>query len=116
MQIEERPKVKRRRIVKVEDHATGSAAICADDTSSAKDFARVDSRRSRRLTPDELFRREKALLMKEQEVKCKSDDLEDRLLHISKKEERACYLVSQVKEIEAKTALMQLEEHFTCSL
>ncbi|PFH51829.1 hypothetical protein AMATHDRAFT_74708 [Amanita thiersii Skay4041] len=75
-----------------------------------------DLRRSQRITPTELVRRERTLLQREQECKRKSDELNERILLLSKKEDEATLMMSQIAEREACAILSQLEEHFTCPL
>ena len=75
-----------------------------------------DLRRSQRITPSELIRREKALVSKEQECKRKSDELNERILLLSKREDEATMLLSQIAEREAQAVLNQLEDQFTCPL
>jgi len=79
-------------------------------------YTTSDPRRSVRITPTELVKREKALLKKEQECKRKADELDERFLTLSKKEDEASLMLLQMAEREAKAMLEQLEEHFTCSL
>ncbi|KIL69326.1 hypothetical protein M378DRAFT_69950 [Amanita muscaria Koide BX008] len=75
-----------------------------------------DPRRSQRITPTELLRREKSVLLREQECKRKSDELNERTLLLSKREDEVTVMLAQMAEREARAALNDLEEHFTCPL
>ena len=55
-------------------------------------------------------------MAKEQECKRKSDELNERILSLSKREDEATLMLSQMAEREAQASLSQLEEHFTCPL
>ncbi|KAG5636680.1 hypothetical protein H0H81_007210 [Sphagnurus paluster] len=92
--------------------------ICTHDDSAsvAKPHASPDLRRSHRITPAELIRRERLLLKEEQECKQRALDLDQRALLLLKKEGDATLMLSQIAEREAKASLAQLEEHFTCPL
>ncbi|GLB41817.1 putative RING-type zinc-finger [Lyophyllum shimeji] len=95
-----------------------NAPLCANDasTSVAKPHATSDLRRSLRITPAELIRREKALLKEEQDCKRREIELDERASLLLKKEAEASLVLSQIPEREAEAALAQLEEHFTCAL
>ncbi|KAF8623045.1 hypothetical protein AX15_006551 [Amanita polypyramis BW_CC] len=117
--IEEAPKTRRRRVLKVEvKHLEGTTPCSNSDATVTKTYAASskDLRRSQRITPAELIRREKALLSKEQDCKRKSDELNERILLLSKREDEATMLLSQIAEREAQAILNQLEDHFTCPL
>jgi len=73
-------------------------------------------RRSSRITPSSLLKRERALLRKEQEYKLRTEELDKRTQSISKREDEANALLASVEEREAETVLSQLEDHFTCAL
>jgi hypothetical protein len=75
-----------------------------------------DFRRSQRISPSELIRRENAIFQKENELKQKSHDIDDRMISLSKKEYEASLVMSQLAERDARETLSQLEEHFTCAL
>ena len=60
-----------------------------------------------------LSKREKALQQKEKDFQLQAEKLTERILQVTKMEED---LVCQVEVRDAKAALNQLEEHFTCSL
>jgi hypothetical protein len=68
------------------------------------------------MTPDELLKREKALLRKEQECKRMAGELQERVLCLSRKEDTAVLMMSQLEDREAQALLAQLEDHFTCAL
>ncbi|KAJ7765431.1 hypothetical protein DFH07DRAFT_364797 [Mycena maculata] len=91
-------------------------SLCTSDTLN-KTYAISDHpRRSRRITPSELLRRETALEIREIECKRKADELEERSLSLSKKEDEASTIMSQIAARESKATLAQLEEYFTCAL
>lgn len=116
--IDDVPRTKRRKLLKVEAKHTEGAMSCSSDPTMAKLYAtsNKDLRRSQRITPSELIRREKALVSKEQECKRKSDELNERILLLSKREDEATMLLSQIAEREAQAVLNQLEDQFTCPL
>ncbi|THV05543.1 hypothetical protein K435DRAFT_773718 [Dendrothele bispora CBS 962.96] len=87
-----------------------------DKENDAGDDTKSTLRRSSRITPAELLRREKALLRKEQEFKARVEELDNRTQFISKREDEVNALLAQAAEREAEATLSQLEEHFTCSL
>ncbi|KAF8159518.1 hypothetical protein B0H34DRAFT_673876 [Crassisporium funariophilum] len=89
-----------------------------ENTSSAKlpTSSNSNPRRSQRIRPEELKRREKYLLHKEQELKNRSDDLNERILSFARKEDEASMMMSRIAQREAQTNLQQLEEHFMCAL
>jgi hypothetical protein len=97
------PAIKRRRI------ADASPAVCADELPPSP-------RRSCRSTPLDLAQRENALVKRERDLQCKSDDLDHRLSRLADREELARLLISQAALREAKSTLLQLEDHFTCPL
>jgi hypothetical protein len=68
------------------------------------------------MTPEELLKREKALLCKEQECKRMTGEIQERMLSLSRKEDKAFSMMSRIEEREAQVILTQLEEHFTCTL
>ncbi|KAG6866578.1 hypothetical protein C0991_002063 [Blastosporella zonata] len=92
--------------------------LCAnDDPAVAKPhLSSIDLRRSQRITPAELLKREKTLLKEELECKRRAAELDDRALLLLRKEAEASLILSQVAEREAAGSLAQLEEHFTCAL
>ncbi|KAJ7091362.1 hypothetical protein B0H15DRAFT_230734 [Mycena belliarum] len=73
-------------------------------------------RRSGRITPAELLRRETALERRELECKRRADELDERSLSLTKKEDETAALAAQIAVRESKATLAQLEEHFTCAL
>ena len=75
-----------------------------------------DLRRSQRISPSELIRRENAVFRKENELKRESHDIQDRMISLSKREYEASLMMSQLAERDARATLTQLEEHFTCAL
>jgi hypothetical protein len=122
VQIDDRPALKRRKIVKLEIPSTSSgtaimATNCAADSRSKKrGDSSSDLLTSCVLTSNDLAKREKALLKRELEFKRRTDDLDGRASRLSEKEEKATRLLSQIAEREARATLFQLEEHFTCPL
>ncbi|KAG6886232.1 hypothetical protein C0993_010794 [Termitomyces sp. T159_Od127] len=93
--------------------------LCANDESESLvklQPSSSDLRRSRRITPVELIKREKALLKNEHDYKRRAVELDERALQLMKKEAEASLVLSQIAEREAVASLAQLEEHFTCAL
>lgn len=117
-EAEDRLRPKRRKVLNLDSEVSGGAAICnnEDGASVSRAYTVSDLRRSQRITPSELLKREKALLSMEQECKRKSDELDERILSISRKEDEASLMMSRLAEREATVVLGQLEEHFTCAL
>ena len=113
--IDDLPRAKRRKLMKVEAKHTEGGISCSSDPTVARLYAK-DLRRSQRITPAELIRREKALVSKEQDCKRKSDELNERILLLSKREDEATMLLSQIAEREAQAVLHQVEDQFTCPL
>jgi uncharacterized protein (DUF3084 family) len=90
--------------------------MCTLD-SLDKSYASSDlRRRSSRITPAELARRESALEMRESECKRRANELAERSMCLSKREDEAAAMLSQIAARESKATLAQLEEHFTCAL
>ncbi|KAK7056411.1 hypothetical protein VNI00_002966 [Paramarasmius palmivorus] len=105
----ELPQTKRR---KVESKpATSGARACNTESSEV-----VIPRRSQRITPSRLIKREQELLKKEQVYKQKISELEAKNESLTTKVEESAVLISEMKQREAEAALAQLEEHFTCPL
>ncbi|KAF9269157.1 hypothetical protein L218DRAFT_423412 [Marasmius fiardii PR-910] len=73
-------------------------------------------RRSHRITPSDLIKREQALFKKEQAYNQEIQDLEARNFKLTSKLEEVTSQLSRVRQSEAEAALAQLEEHFTCPL
>ncbi|KAF8074974.1 hypothetical protein FPV67DRAFT_1475605 [Lyophyllum atratum] len=103
---------------KTKTAAIDGVPLCATDDSAsvAKPHASSDLRRSLRITPAELIRREKALLKEEQECKRRAIELDERASSLLRKEAEASLILSQIAKREAEASLAQLEEHFTCAL
>ncbi|KAF8966324.1 hypothetical protein BDZ97DRAFT_1657979 [Flammula alnicola] len=103
---------------KISDGATLLIGDRTRDSSSANvpTASGSDRRRFQRITTAELDRREKRLLLKEQDFKNRCDDLEKRILSHSRKEDETSLMMSQLAEREIQATLQQLEEHFTCAL
>ncbi|KAF8892147.1 hypothetical protein BD779DRAFT_1511128 [Infundibulicybe gibba] len=76
----------------------------------------ISTRKSQRITPTELLKREADLLRKERFCSEQVEELEQRLQSLAKQEDEASLRLSQIAEHEAKAAFRQLEEHFTCAL
>ncbi|KAG6891192.1 hypothetical protein C0995_008444 [Termitomyces sp. Mi166 len=92
---------------------------CANDEPESvvkPQLSSSDLRRSQRITPAELIKREKALLKNELDYKRRTIELDERGLELMKKEAEASLVLSQIAEREAEASLAQLEEHFTCAL
>ena len=60
------------------------------------------SRRLQRITYEELDRREKSLLIKEKELRARSGELEQRAISLTRKEDEASIMMSQIAEREAE--------------
>lgn len=115
VEIQQRPK-RRRKPLESSSSLLESTSLCTSDTLD-KAYAISDHpRRSSRITPTELLRRETALEIREQECRRRADELEERSLSLSKKEDEASTIMSQIAVRESKATLAQLEEHFTCAL
>ncbi|KAJ7180699.1 hypothetical protein C8R46DRAFT_590885 [Mycena filopes] len=111
VEIQQRPKARRKPL------DSSSSLLESTLCSESLDKPRPDRRRrSSRITPSELLRREAALQIREAECKRRSDELDERSLSVSKKEDEASTIMSQIATRESKATLAQLEEHFTCAL
>lgn len=73
----------------------------------------VKPRRSQRITPSELAKRELALIKNEEDHRRRA---EEQLSSIKKLEDEANLMLIHAREREAKATLAQLEDHFTCAL
>ncbi|ESK97800.1 ring finger domain-containing protein [Moniliophthora roreri MCA 2997] len=104
---------KKRRKVEPKPSTSGSSQNCNLETTSSQV---IIPRRSQRITPPDLIKREQELLKKEQAYQQKIGDLEAKNLSLSTKVEESSVLISEMKKREAEAALAQLEEHFTCPL
>ncbi|RDB23322.1 hypothetical protein Hypma_009125 [Hypsizygus marmoreus] len=113
LEADQHSKPKRR---KVTSNASASFCQSGSSTSTVKLHTTSDLRRSQRITPAELVRREKAIFALEQAYKLREIELDDRLLSLQKKEHEASLMMSQIDQREAQATLSQLEEHFTCAL
>lgn len=60
--------------------------------------------------------REKALAKREQEIKYKSDFLDEQLSNVSRKEQKASDMIEKCETKAAESTLALLDDHFTCSL
>ncbi|EFI27357.1 hypothetical protein CC1G_14830 [Coprinopsis cinerea okayama7 len=83
---------------------------------SSSSVALPNPRRSLRISPSELVRRENALLAAEREVQQKKEDLALQIEAHEKQQHETTTLLSQLAERDAATALAQLEQHFVCPL
>ncbi|KAJ6591578.1 hypothetical protein DFH09DRAFT_1306314 [Mycena vulgaris] len=114
VEIQQRPKRGRKPL----DSSSSllESSLCLSDIHD-KAYAISDHpRRSSRITPSELLRRETAVERRELECKRRADELEERSLFLSKKEDEASTIMSQIAVRESKATLAQLEEYFTCAL
>lgn len=91
---------------------------CAVECAERADVMAAESsiRQLSRITASELVKREKVLLLKEQECRLRTQQLEERTKALSDREDEATAKLSQLAKKEAQSALSQLEEHFTCAL
>ncbi|KAJ7247636.1 hypothetical protein B0H12DRAFT_738905 [Mycena haematopus] len=109
VEIQQRPKRGRKPIGSSSSVLEG-ASLCSSET--LYDLPR----RSSRITPSELLRRESALEMREAECRRKVDELDGRSMSLAKRENEARTLMQGIATRESKATLAQLEEHFTCAL
>ncbi|KAK6992179.1 RING finger domain-containing protein [Favolaschia claudopus] len=109
------------------DSSSSSSTLCSSETmdsSNTKPFilathtnhGRSYPRRSTRITPTELLRRESALEIREVECHRRQVELDARATSLAQREDEARALVQGVAIRESKATLAQLEEHFTCAL
>ncbi|KAK7025277.1 RING finger domain-containing protein [Favolaschia claudopus] len=109
------------------DASSSSSTLCSSETldsSNTKPFilathtnhGRSYPRRSTRITPTELLRRESALEIREVECHRRQVELDARATSLAQREDEARALVQGVAIRESKATLAQLEEHFTCAL
>ncbi|KAH9479427.1 Tripartite motif-containing protein 5 [Psilocybe cubensis] len=112
------PKPKRRRLSDSATQLNDDRACDEDITSGAKlsTASGSDLRRLKRITTTDLERREKRLALKEQNLRDRMNELDERIQSLSKKEDQTSQIISQIAEREAQSILRQLEEHFTCAL
>ncbi|KAJ7066557.1 hypothetical protein C8F01DRAFT_1080094 [Mycena amicta] len=73
-------------------------------------------RRSTRITPSELLRRESALEQRETECGLRAAELDARSTAVLAREQEASAIASQTAVRESQAVLAILEEHFTCPL
>ncbi|KAJ7668306.1 hypothetical protein B0H17DRAFT_220473 [Mycena rosella] len=115
VEIQQRPR-RSRKPLDSSSSLLETTSLCISDTLD-KSYAMADHpRRSSRITPSELLRRETALEQRELECRRKADELEERSMSLSKKEDEASTIMSQIAARESKATLAQLEEFFTCAL
>ncbi|CAK5267702.1 unnamed protein product [Mycena citricolor] len=100
---------RRRKAKQIAAEASTSSLPPDEKPSCSSDALKSRSRRSTRITPAELVRREAALMIRETEYKRRSDEL-------GKKEDEVSASMSQVAVRESQAMLAVLEEHFTCAL
>ncbi|KAJ7155413.1 hypothetical protein C8R43DRAFT_884691 [Mycena crocata] len=115
VEIQQQPK-RRRKALGSTSSLLESTTLCTSDTLDKAYVLSDRRRRSQRITPTELLRRETALESREIECKRRADELDERSLSLSKKEDEASTIMSQIAARESKAMLAQLEEHFTCAL
>ncbi|KAF7356569.1 RING finger domain-containing protein [Mycena venus] len=112
VEIQQRPK-RRRKPLDSSSSLLEGTSLCSSETL---DKTYDHPRRSSRITPTELLRRESALELREAECKRRADELEARSLSLSKREDDARAVMQGIATRESKATLAQLEEHFTCAL
>ncbi|KAJ6581538.1 hypothetical protein B0H19DRAFT_510997 [Mycena capillaripes] len=112
VEIQQRPK-RRRKPLDSSSSLLEGTSLCSSETL---DWDYDHPRRSSRITPSELLRRESALEVREAECKRKADELDERSSSLSKKEDEARTMMQGIATRESKATLAQLEEHFTCAL
>nr|GAT45713.1 RING finger domain-containing protein [Mycena chlorophos] len=86
-----------------------AAVECSDNNTKPP-------RRSTRITPSELLRRESALEQREVEAGLRAAELDVRSSAILKREQEATSVLSQSALRQSQAVLSILEEHFTCPL
>ncbi|KAG5724908.1 E3 ubiquitin-protein ligase TRIM31 [Termitomyces sp. T112] len=106
------------RLKKRKPVASERTLSCTDELESVvkPQPSSSDIRRSHRITPAELIKREKILLKNEIDHKRRALELDERALQVMKKEAEVSLMLSQITQREAAASLAQLEEHFTCAL
>jgi len=110
-------KSKRRKVVNGQITLKGDeSTICTSEPVTVDSYSAHQPRRSTRITAPELIKRERVLLAREREIQQRSDELDNRISLLRKKEEETALIVSQIAAREAKATLAHLEEHFTCAL
>ncbi|KAJ6515129.1 hypothetical protein C8R47DRAFT_1206474 [Mycena vitilis] len=105
VEIQQRPKRRRKPLDSAASLLEGTS-LCSSETL---DKPHDHLRRSTRITPAELLRRESALEIREADCQRRAAELEERALSLSKTEQG-------IAARESKATLAQLEEHFTCAL
>lgn len=89
---------------------------CTEDILGATDIiTQTPVARASRSSQD-LIAREKTLAKWEQEIKRKSELLDEQLSNVSKKEQKASDMIEKCEIKAAEATLSLLDEHFTCSL
>ncbi|KAJ8079509.1 hypothetical protein AAF712_007846 [Marasmius tenuissimus] len=106
------PQAKRRK-VQQKASASDPSTLCRPDTPASET---IGPRRSQRITPSELIKREQALLKREQGYKQTIQSLQTQNSTLTTKVEETTQQLTRMRESEAEAALAQLEEHFTCPL
>ncbi|KAF9454264.1 hypothetical protein P691DRAFT_656521 [Macrolepiota fuliginosa MF-IS2] len=114
--------MKRRKIPKKDSLAVGAqscATECGERTNviaGPSVLSKPNFRRSSRITASDLTKRERNLLLKEQEYRLRIQQLDERMSSLLDREDEAAAKLSQLAKKEAQNVLGQLEEHFTCAL
>ncbi|KAF6761625.1 hypothetical protein DFP72DRAFT_958592, partial [Ephemerocybe angulata] len=103
-------------VVKPYDRPSGSRKVVAQQDEASSSTAAVSLRRSLRISPEELVRRETALLSGEKEFEMKSSELQKALRSLKQRENEAAKMMSRLADREAEETLLQLEQSFQCPL
>lgn|ERR1700722_16078034 len=106
VEIEGRPHAKRRRIELEERVVPASSCLKSSSSGTATHPSRFVTQTP---TSSSVKIREKALLERERELNLRFIQVEDRLLHVLKREE-------ELERRFAQDTIAQLEDHFACSL
>jgi hypothetical protein len=95
-----------------------NAPLCNTDVtvSTPKQPTPPGLRRSQRITPAELLKRERSLVLNEKDFTRRAVELDERILSLSRKEAETSLMLAQVAERESTAVLALLEEHFMCPL
>jgi hypothetical protein len=119
----EGPRTKKRKTGKPDAHATSQhrPLQCNEDVLAATD--NLPHTTTTRVTRSsflgaslDLGARERALMKKEQDIKRKSELLDEQLSNVSKKEQKASDMIAKCDMKAAEATLGLLDDHFTCSL
>jgi len=112
------PKTKKRKTAKTDSDSPPQQRTleCTEDVLGVTHIiSQTMSNRTTRSSQD-FITREKALAKREQEIKYKSELLDEQLSNVSRKEQKASDMIDKCETKAAEATLALLDEHFTCSL